>query len=81
MHPKQAFDHFHYLLTKEILNNTKEILQKNCTQKLTLWMTSFICNKINFRKTLYARMKKNPSDIRCLIQFKEFRKKRKRSQT
>lgn len=38
-------------------------------------MTSFICNKINFRKTLYARMNKNPSDIRCLIKFKEYSKK------
>lgn len=41
-------------------------------------MTSFICKKINFRKTFYARMKKNPSDIRRLIQFKKHSKKLKK---
>lgn len=78
LNASEAFDHFHYLLTTEISNNSNEILQRNCTQKLKPWVTSFICKKIKFRKTLYARMKKNPNDNRCQIQFKEYSKKLKK---
>lgn len=75
LNASEAFDHFHYLLIKEISNNTKENFQRNCTKKLKPWMTSVICKKISFRKTLYIRMKKNPNDIRCQIQFKQYSKR------
>lgn len=64
----EAFDQFHDMLTKEILNSSKECFQKSCSRKLKPWMTSLICNKIKFRKTLYTRMKNNPDDNRSKVQ-------------